>query len=431
MREAVASDWALGAALALTLVLHTLIRAFARRVPGRPILPDWMTKNRVLPPWLATPIQERDWPFFLWADLVYLLLLFGGMTLYAADDDRNGVRAWIPDILGGIVPIGVPLSGALGGIAISLYGIFRHNHRWKKRFNPWHLFRPYMGALLGSFGFLMFVATVQATGNDVDLDVSPAPSPTTRTTLSTPSANALPDSTTAASGGPLTTLSVASTTTTTTTVATSAVTEDEENSATDQSQLIFYYIIAFVIGFREETFRELIKRTADLILKPQGTGGATASLRALPQSGSAPLTVVFDLTGSKKADEMSLEFGDGERYTKASSMSPGSLQHTYKEARRYISTLTVSDENGDEHQASVEIDVTAGESPSTPIGGRQGQALVALDGQMTPRGPTSSDQGVQQIEAATSDYERRSIERRLIEETNKVPEEGGAGAEEP
>src|SRR5262249_35853830 len=31
---------------------------------------------------------------------------------------------------------------------------------------------------------------------------------------------------------------------------------------------IIYYVVAFLVGYREETFRELLKRAVDLILKP-------------------------------------------------------------------------------------------------------------------------------------------------------------------
>jgi hypothetical protein len=36
----------------------------------------------------------------------------------------------------------------------------------------------------------------------------------------------------------------------------------------DASRFVFYYVVAFLIGYREESFRELIRRLGDVILNP-------------------------------------------------------------------------------------------------------------------------------------------------------------------
>ena len=116
------------------------------------------------------------------------------------------LRDAIPPVVAG-VPVSVPWFGALGAVLIGLYGIFDHSHRdWQRALNKWHIARPFTGAVLGTVGFILFTAVIRATG------VSPG--------------------------------------------------------AQDALGKLVYFAIAFVVGFREETFRQLIKRVADLIVGP-------------------------------------------------------------------------------------------------------------------------------------------------------------------
>src|SRR5262249_27018573 len=76
--------------------------------------------------------------------------------------------------------------------------------------NAWHAARPFTGAALGTVGFILFASVIRATG------ITPQP--------------------------------------------------------TEGVGKLVYFAVAFVVGFREETFRQLIKRVADLIVGPgQGT----------------------------------------------------------------------------------------------------------------------------------------------------------------
>src|SRR2546423_10463237 len=43
---------------------------------------------------------------------------------------------------------------------------------------------------------------------------------------------------------------------------------------------LLYYLIAFLVGYREETFRELIKRLVDVVLSPGGTDSALPYIHA-------------------------------------------------------------------------------------------------------------------------------------------------------
>ncbi|MGH9100946.1 MAG: hypothetical protein ACRDV8_12055 [Acidimicrobiales bacterium] len=117
----------------------------------------------------------------------------------------------------GPVPLAVPWWGALGGITISLTGLFKHSDSWERRYETWHIARPIMGAIMGSVGYLIFIVVIRSTG---------ASAPTTTGT-----------------GG----------------------------AAFD--------LVAFLVGYREAVFRELLRKAVDVLLSPgsssSGPNGAT------------------------------------------------------------------------------------------------------------------------------------------------------------
>jgi len=156
--------------------------------------------------------------YLLPLELGYLLLLNAVALLYALQYPPlviGGVsipalRDLLPPNVAG-VPISIPWFGALGATLIGLYGIFEHSHRdWQRGLNGWHVARPFTGAALGTVGYILFASVIRATG------ITPQP-------------------------------------------------------AEGVGKLV-YFAVAFVVGFREETFRSMIKRMADLIVGPgQGT----------------------------------------------------------------------------------------------------------------------------------------------------------------
>lgn len=151
---------------------------------------------------------------FLVLDVLYVTIL---VLLLAG---RQAHWLWLDRIhnpIGGIIPLGVPWFGALGAVTISIYGVVDHSSEWQDKWNLWHVIRPVVGAILGTVAYLIFIGVIQATGT-------------------TPSA-------------------VASDT---------------------PAKLITYLVIAFVVGFREQTFRTLIKRVVDLLLSPGDTQKAPA-----------------------------------------------------------------------------------------------------------------------------------------------------------
>ncbi len=115
---------------------------------------------------------------------------------------------WIHTTTLGTVPVAVPWWGALGAILLSLSGIFAHGEDvWKPSFRYWYWARPMVGAAMATFGVLAFQAGVLAAGSDV-------------------------------------------TTSTTTTSS------------------LFYYTVAFILGYREETARNLVAKVADVLIGP-------------------------------------------------------------------------------------------------------------------------------------------------------------------
>jgi Abnormal spindle-like microcephaly-assoc'd, ASPM-SPD-2-Hydin len=143
---------------------------------------------------------------FLALDVLYVAVL---VVLLVG---RQAHWFWLDRIhnpIGGIIPLGVPWFGALGAVTVSIYGVVDHASNWMARWNLWHVIRPVVGAILGTVAYLIFIGVIQATGT-------------------TPSAV----------------------------------------GSSPSIKLITYLVIAFVVGFREQTFRSLVKRVVDILLSP-------------------------------------------------------------------------------------------------------------------------------------------------------------------
>lgn len=124
----------------------------------------------------------------------------------------------------GPIPLYVPWWGALGGITISFTGIFRNAARWNRHYNAWHLARPCLGAVAGSVGDLVFITVIRTTGASVP-----------------------------------------------------------EHSEAGGS---VFALVAFLVGYREEVFRELLRTAVDTLIAP-GRAGTKTRLRprAMANSG--------------------------------------------------------------------------------------------------------------------------------------------------
>jgi Abnormal spindle-like microcephaly-assoc'd, ASPM-SPD-2-Hydin len=218
--------------------------------------------------------------------------------------------------LGGILPIAVPWFGALGAVTISLEGVFLWNSQWDKKYNYWHIGRPVVGAVLGIVAFFLFVLIVTASGTPPKFLTG---------------------------------------------------------EATGAKDFIIYYMVAFLVGYREETFRDLIKRATDVILQP-GTqppsgpavtfkiAGVTSSHISFPRTtvgttsrvavevqnvGSAPL-IAPAVAVAATAPAPVATFGTAnDRVTGGGDLAPGQVRtvdvtFTPQAAGNLAGTLTVS-----------------------------------------------------------------------------------------
>lgn len=139
--------------------------------------------------------------------IFYLQIAYavGLVGVVVAASSWRGWRPYLPDPLGP-VPLAVPWFGALGGVLISMRGVFEHARDWDGRYVLRHVARPLTAAVSGTVGYLILIGGVVAVGQ-------------------TPATGA-----------------------------------DSLRSA------VIYDVTAFAIGYREEVFRTLLRRTIDRLL---------------------------------------------------------------------------------------------------------------------------------------------------------------------
>lgn len=114
-------------------------------------------------------------------------------------------RSLLPSPIGGI-SLAVPWFGALGAVLLSLTGLFDHRADWDSTYDDWHIARPFVGTVVGIAGYLIFVVVVRAAAGST--------------------------------------------------------------FATSTAGDAVFYLVAFLVGFREEIFRKLVKQACDLLLQP-------------------------------------------------------------------------------------------------------------------------------------------------------------------
>lgn len=176
--------------------------------------------------------------------MVYLVVLLALALIYLTNPGLLHLTR--PFVLGSM-PIGVPWFGALGAVIISLSGAFDHRTDWDPSWNLWHFTRPLIGITLAIISWLIFQTGILAVGSKPD--------------------------------------------------AVNGVTPD-----------LLYYVIAFIVGYREDVFRDLIK-TADVILAPGGSASRPAVNAVNPLNGSAAGGDKVAITGSSLTGTTSVKFG--------------------------------------------------------------------------------------------------------------------------
>jgi IPT/TIG domain len=153
----------------------------------------------------------------------------------------------------GPMPTWVLWFGALGAVIISLSACLQFTGpAWDPRWELWHYSRPLIGATVAAISVLIFEAGIVSIGSD--------PTPTNTTT----SANV--------------------------------------------PKYLAYYLVAFLVGYREATFRELVKRLGDVVLKP-GDSAQPAITNVTPPSGPAVGGQTVAVTGNGLAQLVALRIG--------------------------------------------------------------------------------------------------------------------------
>ena len=221
--------------------------------------------------------MNRKTVFFI--ALTYLLVI---LLLALVFFTKRSLLYFVPAAFGPI-PLGVPWFGALGAVLISLTGVFEHEHDWDSSYWPWHVARPLIGIGLAVVSVIILQAGVLSVG------LTPA---------SSAPATSAPASSAPATSAPATSAPATSTPATST-------------PATPIPSNLLFYLIAFLVGYREETFRELIKRLVDVILSPGDTGDATPTIHLIDPTEAnrnSPIQVV--ITGSGLMNAQSVKFGD-------------------------------------------------------------------------------------------------------------------------
>jgi IPT/TIG domain len=224
--------------------------------------------------------MDRKTTFIL--ALVYLAVILAiGLIFFVKRD----LLFFVPDAFGP-VPLGVPWFGALGAVLISLTGVFEHEHDWDASYWPWHVARPLIGVAVAVVSVLILQAGV--------LSVSPAqpaptPTPTPASTQPAPAPTQTPAPTSTIQPTP-------------TPAPTSTPMQPRSN--------LLYYLVAFLVGYREETFRELIKRLVDIILAPGDGKAAPPTIHDInPAQAPHGTPTQVTITGSGFTSTQSVKFG--------------------------------------------------------------------------------------------------------------------------
>jgi hypothetical protein len=151
----------------------------------------------------------------------------------------------------GPVPFLVPWFGAVGAVLLSLKGVFDHpGVAWNPNYCYWHWSRPLVGGVVSTVSVLIFQSGILAVGGKLP----------------------------------------------------------EDTQATTKNLL--YYLVAFVVGYREDTFRQLIQRLADVVFTPPEEPGAAPVIESVdPAEVAAGQQTDAKIVGSGFTGATSVKLG--------------------------------------------------------------------------------------------------------------------------
>jgi hypothetical protein len=217
---------------------------------------------------VAGPKSNRIGIYFV--QCIYL----GALALIAWLNFADGIPAalkFAPTY--GPVPSAVLWYGALGGVLISLAGVHDHRYDWDETYWTWHIIRPFVGAAVAVIAVLIIQAGILAVGVDLE-------------------SNAKGQS--VSNGQPI--------------------------------KNLFYFLVAFLVGYREETFRGMVKRLGDVVLASESSGVTPVIRQVDPNSGpAAGGGAKVTIRGSGLSGTQTVQFG-GKAATKVTNASDAELQ---------------------------------------------------------------------------------------------------------
>jgi hypothetical protein len=251
-------------------------------------------------------------PIVFWIQIVYLAALAVLALAY--------LDGGLPDWLNGLqteelsIQHAILFFGALGGVLISLTGVFEHMYDWDDRYFFWHIARPLVGASVAVVAVLILQAGILAVGVQPS---SPEPS------------NAGPQS-----------------------VATGA-------------KDLLYYVVAFVVGYREQSFRGMVKKAADLILTSPAEGSAPVVSSIEPVRGPVKGLNKVTISGAGLKGTEVVKFGP--RKADFVVGSDGEITATVpgaEEACRVSVLLVTLFEGWEAHRADRAVRLSPGDPPT-------------------------------------------------------------------
>lgn len=186
------------------------------------------------------PDPEGKMPWWIYAVEVAWLVVL--IALFFVWIETPSLRHDLPHFYGQNpgIPVEVPWFGAIGGCLASLGGIFFYNRKWKASYNLWHPVKPLVGAVTGGISCMLLVVTLRAATSNTKIKTDP----------------------------------------------------------------ITFDTAAFLFGYAESAFRQLVKNVTDILIKPGpttpppagpsdagasgATGGASGDATGVPQAPFAP-----------------------------------------------------------------------------------------------------------------------------------------------
>jgi hypothetical protein len=112
----------------------------------------------------------------LWILIVAMVWLTGLVVLFFVWILSPDFRAELPKLYGHDpgIPVEVPWFGAIGGLAASLGGIAFHGRGdWQDAFDYWHPVKPALGAISGGVSCLLLVVILRVGTGDAKITADP------------------------------------------------------------------------------------------------------------------------------------------------------------------------------------------------------------------------------------------------------------------